>query len=40
VIQPHLNNLNGVLAKGTHWWKVAFGGTVGWVDEAVLAPAP
>jgi len=37
VILPHLNYLNGVLAKGTHWWKVDFAGVVGWVDEDALA---
>lgn len=36
VILPHLNYLNGVLAKGTYWWKVNFSGAVGWVDEAAL----
>ncbi len=32
----HLSQLDGVLAKGTFWWKVAFGEVVGWVDEAFL----
>ncbi|MCK4742068.1 MAG: phosphodiester glycosidase family protein, partial [Anaerolineales bacterium] len=31
------NRLNGVLAKSTHWWKVDFSGTIGWVDEAALS---
>jgi hypothetical protein len=31
--------LNGVLAKGSYWWKVDFGGqTVGWVPEETLLP--
>ena len=38
VVQSHFNNLNGVLAKGSFWWKVAFGGQVGWVPEETLAP--
>lgn len=32
----HMNQLNGVLATGTRWWKVDFGGLIGWVDEAAL----
>ncbi len=28
--------LNGVLAKGYSWWKIAFGETVGWISESVL----
>lgn len=38
VILSPLNNLNGVLAKGSHWWKVGFGDKVGWVTEQSLAP--
>jgi len=30
--------LNGVLAKGSYWWKVDFNGTQGWVKESDLAP--
>ena len=33
------DGLNGVLAKGTYWWKVDFSGVVGWVDEAALTAA-
>ncbi|MEW5869466.1 MAG: phosphodiester glycosidase family protein [Chloroflexota bacterium] len=33
VVVEHSNGLNGVLAKGTYWWKVAFGDLVGWVEE-------
>jgi hypothetical protein len=37
VVQPHLNGLEGVLAKGTHWWKVDFGsGVSGWVQQESL----
>jgi len=37
VILSHFNSLDGVLAKGFFWWKVDFGGTVGWVAEENLA---
>lgn len=30
------DSLNGVLAKGSNWWKCDFAGVVGWMDEAVL----
>ena len=37
VILTHLNNLNGVLAKGSLWWMVYFGaGWVGWAPEVSL----
>jgi hypothetical protein len=36
VVLPHLNRLNGVLATGSHWWKVQFGEETGWVEEPVL----
>jgi hypothetical protein len=36
VILPQINDLNGVLAKGSYWWQVDFGGAVGWVDESAL----
>lgn len=35
-ILPHFNDLNGVFAKGTYWWRVDFGNAVGWVDEQAL----
>lgn len=35
ILSP-LNNLNGVLAKSSYWWKVAFGSTVGWVAETSI----
>ena len=31
------DRLNGVLAKGTFWWRVDFSGAIGWVDEAALS---
>jgi hypothetical protein len=40
-IQAHFNNLEGVLATGSYWWKVAFDGVVGWVpEEALTSQAP
>jgi hypothetical protein len=33
-ILPH--NLAGVLAKGSYWWKVDFGGLAGWVPQETL----
>lgn len=30
-------NLNGILAKGAHWWKVNFGSVEGWVDENAIS---
>lgn len=39
VIHP-LNGLEGVLAQGTYWWKVAVDGREGWVEEAALASDP
>jgi hypothetical protein len=32
--------LNGVLAKGYYWWKIDFGGLVGWLNEASLGSIP
>jgi uncharacterized protein YraI len=32
--------LNGVLAKGSYWWKVDFGEVIGWVKEESLATTP
>jgi hypothetical protein len=37
VIVEHGAGLNGVLATGSYWWKVGFGGTVGWVAEEALS---
>lgn len=40
-IMPHANNLNGVYAKGTYWWKVNFNnGVKGWVAEPSLVAGP
>jgi len=30
--------LDGIFAKGYHWWKVAFGDQAGWASESVLEP--
>jgi len=35
-IIPHMNDLNGVYAKGTYWWKVDFGSKVGWLPEETI----
>ena len=32
------HSLNGVLTRGFNWWKLDFGGTVGWVAESLLTP--
>ncbi|MFN2273286.1 MAG: phosphodiester glycosidase family protein [Anaerolineales bacterium] len=40
VILTQPAGLNGLAAKGTNWWKVDFGGTVGWVDELDLERLP
>ncbi len=44
-IDTPLSGLNGVFAKGSYWWHVAFGRTAGWIPEEALAslsapPAP
>jgi hypothetical protein len=39
IILPQINYINGVLAKGTYWWKVDFDGVVGWVAEDALVSA-
>jgi len=36
VVVKHLNNLDGVYAKNTYWWKVSINGILGWVDEDFL----
>jgi len=36
-IIEHMNGLNGVYAKGYHWWKVRVGGQEGWIAETLLA---
>jgi len=35
-IQEHRNGLNGVYAKGSYWWRVAFGDSIGWIAEENL----
>lgn len=37
MILEHLNDLNGVLAKGSYWWKVRFGEVEGWAAEEMLS---
>jgi hypothetical protein len=29
----HMNDLNGVLAKGSYWWRVSYSGYAGWIPE-------
>ena len=36
IIIPHFEKVNGIQAKGSHWWKVAFGDITGWVSEDSL----
>jgi hypothetical protein len=36
IVVEHANRLNGVLAKGSFWWMVAFGDIAGWVPEEAL----
>ena len=40
VVLDDMNNLNGVLAKGLHWWKVRFGSNTGWMAEEFLVKLP
>ena len=38
-IADDMAGVNGVLAKGSYWWKVTYGETIGWVqDEALGEP--
>jgi hypothetical protein len=37
IILDHLNNLEGVLAKGDYWWKVSLAGFEGWVPESSIS---
>jgi hypothetical protein len=39
-IQQPLSQVNGVLAKGVYWWRVAFGRTLGWIAEDTLMLQP
>ncbi len=36
VVLPHRNGINGVLAKGEYWWRVALGNVYGWAPESAL----
>jgi hypothetical protein len=36
IVQPDLNNLGGIYAKGTYWWYVDFGRVTGWVDQQTI----
>jgi hypothetical protein len=36
-IIEHMNGLNGVYAKGYHWWKIRLNGQEGWIAETLLA---
>jgi len=36
IILEHMNGLNGVLAKGYHWWKVSINGVQGWIAEEYI----
>jgi hypothetical protein len=40
VILHQINNLDGIYAKGTYWWKVNFGSVQGWVSQASLMLKP
>jgi hypothetical protein len=33
IVLPHKNGLNGVLVHDVNWWRVAFDGVRGWVEE-------
>ena len=35
-VKEHMNQLNGVYAKNSHWWKVDFGNLTGWVKEDAI----
>jgi hypothetical protein len=37
-VAAHAGGLNGVLATGEYWWKVAFMGVTGWTPESALEP--
>ena len=40
-VVDHSNQLNGVRATGSYWWKVQFGDIVGWVaDESLAGSGP
>jgi uncharacterized protein YraI len=35
-IQQDMNGVDGVLAKGSFWWKISFGSATGWVKQETL----
>jgi hypothetical protein len=37
VVADHMNQLNGIYATGSYWWKVSMPGATGWVKEEALA---
>lgn len=39
-VLDHANSLNGVLAKGSYWWRVRFGDWEGWAAEENLQAVP
>jgi hypothetical protein len=36
LVLPHAENLNGIKAKGSYWWKVAVGNNTGWIEEQAI----
>jgi len=36
IILDHMNDLNGVQAKGYYWWKVSINGVQGWIAEKYI----
>lgn len=34
----HTLGMNGIRASGLYWWKVNFGGKIGWIEETQLSP--
>lgn len=40
IVLPHINGLNGVQVRNTHWWKVAFDEVEGWVPQESLHGEP
>lgn len=40
VVLDDMNDVNGVLAKGLHWWKVKFGTYTGWMAGEFLTKVP
>jgi hypothetical protein len=38
-VLDHLNDLEGVFAKGEYWWKVSVSGIEGWIPESAIVLA-